>query len=41
MSDLEVLASKVIDTAMSVHIDVGPGLLETVYEQLLSNRLQK
>ena len=39
MSDLEQLVSKVIDTAMSVHIDVGPGLLETVYEQLLANRL--
>jgi GxxExxY protein len=40
LTDLESLASKVIDTALSVHIDVGPGLLESVYEQLLANRLR-
>ena len=40
MTDLESLASKVIDTALSVHVDVGPGLLESVYEQLLANRLR-
>jgi GxxExxY protein len=40
LTDLEFLASKVIDTALSVHIDVGPGLLESVYEQLLANRLK-
>ncbi len=26
---------------MSVHVDMGPGLFETVYEQLLANRLAK
>ena len=26
---------------MGVHIDVGPGLLESVYETLLATRLQK
>ncbi len=40
MTDLESLATKVVDTALSVHIDVGPGLLESVYEQLLANRLK-
>ena len=40
MTDLETLTSVVIDTALSVHIDVGPGLLESVYEQLLANRLR-
>jgi GxxExxY protein len=39
MADIEDLVSRVFDTAMSVHIDVGPGLFETVYEQLLANRL--
>ena len=34
------MASVVVDTALSVHIDVGPGLLESVYEQLLANRLR-
>ncbi len=41
MTDLEILASKVVDTALSIHIDVGPGLLESVYEQLLANRLRQ
>ncbi|MFC4292687.1 GxxExxY protein [Sphingorhabdus arenilitoris] len=40
MQDLEDIASTVIDTAMSIHVDVGPGLLESVYEQLLVNRLR-
>jgi GxxExxY protein len=40
LTDVETLASKVIDTALSVHVDVGPGLLESVYEQLLANRLR-
>ena len=37
----EKLASAAIDTAMTVHVDVGPGLLESVYETLLATRLQK
>ena len=40
MGDIEDLISCVLDTAMGVHIDVGPGLFETVYEQLLANRWQ-
>jgi GxxExxY protein len=41
MGDIEDLISCVLDTAMGVHVDVGPGLFETVYEQLLANRLLK
>jgi GxxExxY protein len=41
MDDIEALIARVLDTAMGVHIDVGPGLFETVYEQLLANRLAK
>ena len=39
MNDLEVLVSQVLDTAFAVHTDLGPGLLENVYEQVLANRL--
>ena len=39
MNDLEILVSQVLDTAFAVHTDLGPGLLENVYEQVLANRL--
>ena len=41
MNDLEVLVSQVLDTAFAVHTDLGPGLLENVYEQVLANRLSR
>ncbi|WP_108810405.1 GxxExxY protein [Sphingorhabdus sp. Alg231-15] len=41
MVDLENRASRVIDAALGVHVDLGPGLLESVYEQVLANRLRK
>jgi GxxExxY protein len=37
--DFEALASVAIDTAMGVHVDLGPGLLETVYETVLAKRI--
>jgi iron complex transport system substrate-binding protein len=39
--ELEAIASRVIDTSMAIHVDVGPGLLESVYETLLAARLEK
>jgi GxxExxY protein len=39
--EIESIAAHVIETAMGVHIDVGPGLLESVYETLLAARLEK
>ena len=41
MIDREALVSQVLDTAFAVHIDLGPGLLENVYEQVLANRLSR
>jgi GxxExxY protein len=31
----------VVDTALSIHRDIGPGLLESVYEVVLSNALKQ
>jgi GxxExxY protein len=36
----EDLISVVIDTGLRLHKDLGPGLLESVYEVLFANRLQ-
>ena len=36
----ENLISAVIDAGFRLHKDLGPGLLESVYEVLLANRLQ-
>lgn len=41
MTDLEELATKVLDVAFAIHRDVGPGLLESVYEKLMVNRLRR
>jgi len=39
MSDLEVIAADVIDVALRLHRDLGPGLLESVYETVLAAKL--
>lgn len=39
MSDLEEIASVTIDVAIRVHRDLGPGLLESVYETVLAGKL--
>ncbi len=39
--DLEKLATVAIDLGLKVHMDLGPGLLESVYETVLANRLIK
>ena len=38
--DIEQIVKLVIDTGLKVHIDVGPGLLESVYEAVLAKRLE-
>jgi len=35
------IADKLISTAVSIHQDLGPGLLETVYEIILEKELQR
>lgn len=39
--DIEAVASLVVDTAMQLHRDLGPGLLESVYEAVLANMLKQ
>jgi GxxExxY protein len=38
---IENLATIVVDCGFHIHMDVGPGLLESVYEAVLANRLSK
>ena len=39
--ELDNLTGTIIDTALKVHIQPGPGLLESVYEVVLAYSLQK
>ena len=39
MQDLEALASAVVDDALRMHRELGPGLLESVYESALCHEL--
>jgi GxxExxY protein len=41
MSDVEKLAAMAIDFGLAIHRDLGPGLLESVYETLLSAKLAR
>ena len=41
MVDLEAAASDVIDVSLRLHRDLGPGLLESVYETVLAAKLAK
>jgi GxxExxY protein len=39
--DIEALAGKAIDCGLHVHKELGPGLLESVYEAILAERLSR
>jgi len=41
MKELDEVTGAIVDAAMKIHIDLGPGLLESVYEMVLANALQK
>ena len=41
MRDIDDISAAVIDEAISVHRQIGPGLLESVYEAVLAGRLEK
>jgi PD-(D/E)XK nuclease superfamily len=39
--DCDGITGDVLDAAIAIHRDLGPGLLETVYEMLLAGRLER
>ncbi len=39
LADHDLIASKIVDSAFAVHSVLGPGLLESVYEQCLAAEL--
>ena len=41
MKEEDVLAKRVLDEAFRLHTELGPGLLESVYEQVLAARPRK
>jgi GxxExxY protein len=41
MSDVEKLAKLAVDCGLTIHRDLGPGLLESVYETLLAAKLAR
>ncbi|MBU3666524.1 MAG: hypothetical protein FGM15_11710 [Chthoniobacterales bacterium] len=40
MKEEDVLAKRVLDEAFRLHTELGPGLLESVYEQVPAARLR-
>ena len=39
LRDIDVISGDVVDVALRLHRDLGPGLLESVYEAVLAGRL--
>ena len=39
MKEIDQITGDVLDTALSLHRDLGPGLLESVYEVILATKL--
>ena len=41
MKSIDEISSDVIGTSMSIHREIGPGLLESVYEAILAKKLAR
>jgi iron complex transport system substrate-binding protein len=41
MKDMEAIAADVVDLSLRLHRDLGPGLLESVYETVLAAKLTR
>ncbi len=41
MKELDDITGAIVDSALKIHINLGPGLLESVYEMVLAKALNK
>lgn len=41
MKDLDDITGAIVDSAVRIHMDLGPGLLESVYEAVLARSLER
>jgi len=41
MKELDDITGAIVDSAMKIHIELGPGLLESVYEAVLARALER
>jgi GxxExxY protein len=41
MTDIDSITGSIIESAIKIHCDLGPGLLESVYEIILAKKLEK
>ncbi len=41
MRDIDDITGEIVDAAYKLHTELGPGLLESVYEMILAKELQK
>ena len=41
MKELDDITGAVVDAAMNIHMELGPGLLESVYEAVLARALER
>ena len=41
MTDLDDVTGAIVDAALKIHTELGPGLMETVYEVVLARVLER
>ena len=41
VTDIETIATEIVDAAVKLHVRLGPGLLEKVYKKILANDLRQ
>ena len=41
MKELDDITGAIVDAALKIHMELGPGLLESVYEAVLARALER